>query len=61
MMKKPDFLHVDRDSWKLEVGVDIGVDVVRNGCGHSVNTDSRKLKVTLTILWWSLSKRGLAF
>ena len=35
-MIKPDFLHVDRDSWKLEVGVDIEMDVVRNGCGHSV-------------------------
>ena len=32
MIKKPDFLHVDTDSWKSEVGV----SMVQNGCGHSV-------------------------
>ena len=37
MMKKPEFLHVDTDSWKLEVDWKIlGWAWSKNGCGHSV-------------------------
>ena len=36
MTKKPDFLHVDTDSWKLKVILKkTGVRLVKNGCGHS--------------------------
>ena len=46
MMKKPDFLHVDTDSWKLKVDQKIlGVGMVRNGCGHS---GLRALKLALS-------------
>ena len=39
----PDFLHVDTYSWKLKADLKIWgrggrrVDVVKNGCGHSVH------------------------
>ena len=36
-MKKPDFLHVDTDSWKTEIEWKIlGWAWWKNGCGHSV-------------------------
>ena len=36
-IKKPDFLHVDTDSWETEVYYkNIGLDIIGNGCGHSV-------------------------
>ena len=36
-MKKPDILHVDTDSWKIEVDLKIfGRAWSKNGRGHSV-------------------------
>ena len=44
-MKKPDFLHVDTDSWETEVSYkNIGLSIIRNGWDHSV---FKALKVTV--------------
>ena len=36
VMKRPDFLHVDTNLWRLKVAWNIlGEDVVKNGCAYS--------------------------